>query len=161
MGREVGHGGRHVRSHRIKDQEPRIKDRIKDQGSDQGSRITDLVLARMNILEEIRTRYYDTRELSLRSSTLDRPCLGIPSQEQVLTSMSKTKISWPLFPILWVWRKVLVLNHENSGGASCDSNAMLCWIQKIPIESCWCASRVPLLCYSMGARAQSNFIGKA
>ena len=46
---------------RIKDQGPRTKDqgpRTMDQGSrskDQGSRIMDLVLARMSILEEIRT----------------------------------------------------------------------------------------------------------
>ena len=50
---------------RIKDQVSRIKDqvsRIKDQGPwsrtlDQGPRIMDRVLARMSILEEMRTRY--------------------------------------------------------------------------------------------------------
>ena len=40
---------------RIKDQGSRKGSRIKDQGSDQGSRIMDLVLAGMNILEEIWT----------------------------------------------------------------------------------------------------------
>ena len=65
---EVGPEGRHVRTQSIKDQGSRIQDqgsRIKAGGrtwrlarqdpEDQGSRIKDLVLARMSILEEIRT----------------------------------------------------------------------------------------------------------
>ena len=53
----------------------RIKERIKDQGSrimDQGSRIMHLVLARLSILEEIRTWYQDSPKLHSSSSPPDR-----------------------------------------------------------------------------------------